>query len=401
MVWNRWLDLQARPSNPHPPLIPQRALQVHRRSKRLPTDRMPKADPGSDAGDDVYRVASHFMARTRLIATTVAFGAALLVVLFIVIGSGAFARFDTPLAAYATATVFAAFAIGYRYTMWIQRPPTWRYFKASWQLFLRPRRLVANLVKLFGHLWNQIIIQKFIEERSRQRWAAHMCLAWGCLLAFAITFPLSWGWVQFGIAANGSDYVVEFMGMKQFAFAPNSAIGFLMFNGLNISAVLVLTGVALAMHRRLFDRGAQAVQTLANDLIPLFLLFAVSVTGLMITASYKLMGGQNYSFLSLLHAFTVVILLLWLPFGKLFHVIQRPAQLGVAYYKEEGLRGPQTLCARSGEPYQSQMHHDDLVEVMRELGIDFGEHQDLSPAEKRRLIALNQAASISGQPFVG
>lgn len=339
--------------------------------------------------------------KTQAIAFGSGMGAAGLVLVAIYLGSGALSRFDTPLAAYAAATVFSAFAIAYRYTMWIQRPPTWRYFKASWRLFSRPSRLAPNVLKLAVLFWNNIVAQRFIEKRSRQRWAAHMCLAWGCLLAFAITFPLSWGWVQFGIAENGRDYVVEFMGMRQFAFPPDSVIGFLMFNGLNISAVILLVGVALAMHRRLFDLGAQAVQTLANDLIPLFLLFAVSVTGLMITASYKLMGGENFAFLSLLHAFTVVILLLWLPFGKLFHVIQRPAQLGVAYYKEEGAQSEQALCIRNGQPYMNAMHHDDLVEVMKEVGISFGEHQNLSPLEKRKLIALNQAAAIQGQPFVG
>lgn len=339
--------------------------------------------------------------RAQSISIGTALCTAFLILAGIYFGSGALTRFDTPLAAYAAATVFAGFAIAYRYTMWIQRPPTWHYFKAGWRLFLRPKYLLPNMFKLAGLLWNQIVAQRFIERRSRQRWAAHMCLAWGCLIAFAITFPLSWGWVQFGIAENGRDYVVEFMGIPQIAFPPDGVLAFFMFNGLNISAVMVLTGVALAMHRRLFDRGSQAVQTLANDLIPLFLLFAVSVTGLMITASYKLMGGENYSFLSLLHAFTVVILLLWLPFGKLFHVIQRPAQLGVAYYKEEGARTEQAHCVRTGEGYMSKMHHDDLVLVMRQLGIDFGEHQDLSPAAKRNLIALNQAALIEGQPFVG
>lgn len=326
---------------------------------------------------------------------------ALAVVAGIYLGSGRLSRFDTPLAAYAAATVFAGFAIAYRYTMWVQRPPTWHYFRAGWRLFLRPSRILPNLVKLLGLLWNQIVAQRFIERRSRQRWAAHMCLAWGCLLAFAITFPLSWGWVQFGVAENGRDYVVEFMGVPQFAFSPYGPVAFLMFNGLNISAALVLTGVGLAMHRRLFDRGAQAVQTLANDLIPLFLLFAVSVTGLMITASYKLMAGENFAFLSLLHAFTVVVLLLWLPFGKLFHVIQRPAQLGVAYYKEEGARGEQAVCPRSGEAFQSKLHRDDLAQVMRDVGIDFGHHQFLSPQEKRKLIALNQASLVDGQPYVG
>lgn len=341
------------------------------------------------------------MGRPQRNALIAGFAAALMVSAGIYFGSGALSRFDRPLAAYAVATVLAAFAIIYRYTMWIQRPPTWRYFQASLRLFFRPSRLLPNVIRFFGLVWDDIIAQRFIEKRSRHRWAAHMCLAWGCLMAFAITFPLSWGWVQFGMASNGRDYVVEFMGRGLFAFPPDGPFGFLMFNGLNISAVLVLAGVGLAMHRRLFDRGAQAVQTLANDLVPLFLLFAVSVTGLMITASYKFMNGENFAFLSLLHAFTVVVLLLWLPFGKLFHVIQRPAQIGVAYYKEEGRRSDQAVCARTGEPYQSKMHHDDLVAVMQELGIDFGQHQDISPAEKRQLIALNQAALIDGQPYVG
>lgn len=319
----------------------------------------------------------------------------------IALGSGSFKRFDTPLAAYAAATVFAAFAIVYRYTMWVQRPPTWQYFVSGWRLFLEPKSLLPNLGRLVGILWNQIVAQKFIEKRGKGRWVAHLCIAWGCLLAFAITFPLSWGWIQFGVAGDGKSYVVEFMGQPQIAFDPHGPIGFVMFNGLNISAVLVLTGVGLAMHRRVFDRGAQSVQSFANDMVPLFLLFAVSITGLMITASYKFMGGSNYAFLSLLHAFVVVVLLLWMPFGKLFHVIQRPAQLGVFYYKRKAAQGPMATCARSGEPYQTQMHHDDLASVMKELGFDFGEHQDVSPEQKRRLIAVNQAAMIEGVPFVG
>jgi len=341
------------------------------------------------------------MNRASSIAMSGGVAMAALIAAGIYFGSGAFSRFDTPLAAYAAATVLAGFAFAYRYLMWIQRPATWRYFVASWKLFFRPKRLVVNLIKLVGLLWNNIVAQKFIERRGSNRWIAHMGMAWGCLLAFAITFPLSWGWVQFGVAADGVNYQVEFMGMPQFVFSPYSPIGFILFNGLNISAVLVLTGVAFAMHRRIFDRGAHSVQTLENDLIPLVLLFAVSITGLMITASYKLMGGAHFSFISLLHAFTVILLLLWMPFGKLFHVIQRPAQLGVAYYKEEGANGPATVCARTGEPFQSQLHHDDLVEVMKEVGQDFGDHQNVSPQEKRKLIALNQMALIEGQPFVG
>ena len=71
------------------------------------------------------------------------------------------------------------------------------------------------------------------------------------------------------------------------------------------------------------------------------------------------------------------------------------------YYKEEGQKGEQTHCARSGRPYQSKLHHDDLVDVMKEIDMDFGDHQDLEPEEKRKLIALNQLRAMGEIPFVG
>lgn len=337
----------------------------------------------------------------QIVATIGGTLAALLVTLGIYFGSGKFSRFDTPLAAYAAATVIASFGLLYRYLMWIQRPQTWNYFLASLRLFLRPKLLFGNILRLTSLTFRNIVAQKFIKNRGTGRWAAHMSLAWGCLLAFAITFPLSWGWVQFTVADDGKSYVAEFMGMPQFSFDPHGVIGFLMLNGLNISAVMVLLGVGLAMHRRLYERGAQAVQSLSNDLIPLFILFAVSVTGLMLTASYRLMQGSHFAFLSLLHAFTVVVLLLYLPFGKFFHIVQRPAQLGVQFYKDEGNKGEQAVCIRSGAIYQSKLHHDDLVSVMKDVGLDFGEHQNLAPLEKRKLIALNQLAALDERGFLG
>lgn len=341
------------------------------------------------------------LSRCQVISVSLALAVSCLVIVGIVIGSGGFERFDTPLVPYAIATVFAAFGLVYRYSMWVQRPPTYRYFVCSWRIFLRPQVLVRNVVHLIGVILQNIVAQKFIEKRSPTRWIAHLLIAWGCLLAFAITFPLSWGWVQFGSSSDGANYVVEFMGMRQFEFNPHSIVGFMFFNGLNISAAMILTGIAFAMHRRLFDRGAQAVQSLSSDFMALFLLFTVSVTGLMLTASQKLMVGANYSFLSLIHAFAVIMFLLYLPFGKLFHIIQRTAQLGVIYYKEEGEKGAQAMCMRSGEPYQSRMHHDDLVAVMSEVGMDFGDHQNLSPLEKRKLIALNQATYLPDRPYLG
>ena len=92
----------------------------------------------------------------------------------------------------------------------------------------------------------------------------------------------------------------------------------------------------LAMRRRMREEGAAAVQRFAEDFLPLILLFAVSLTGLMLTASYTWMKGYAYNFLAILHAITVIVTFLWLPFGKFFHIFQRPAQLGVGFYKDVG-----------------------------------------------------------------
>lgn len=61
--------------------------------------------------------------------------AALGVCFMIVIGSNGLKHFDMALTPYAFAIVFAAFAVAYRYSVWLQRPPTWRYWVQGWRLF--------------------------------------------------------------------------------------------------------------------------------------------------------------------------------------------------------------------------------------------------------------------------
>ena len=83
-------------------------------------------------------------------------------------------------------------------------------------------------------------------------------------------------------------------------------VSWLLFHGLDVAAVLVLGGIALALWRRLRDRGAFALQDFAADFLPLILLFAISITGLALTASTLWFGGAFYGFLSILHAITVI-----------------------------------------------------------------------------------------------
>ncbi len=117
----------------------------------------------------------------------------------------------------------------------------------------------------------------------------------------------------------------------------------------------------------------------------------------MLTASYTWMRGYGYDFLAILHAAIVIVTLLWLPFGKLFHVFQRPAQLGVGFYKDAGERGEQALCRRCRLPYAPRTMIGDLAAVERELGFAYeldgnGHYQDVCPRCRRALFGLAQGA---------
>src|SRR3954468_24585635 len=80
--------------------------------------------------------------------------AALAIIIGIVVGSRGLRDFDPALVSYAGATVFAAFGLGYRYAMWLRRPPTRLYWYRGWQIFLKPRRLGANIAHLGRIFWN-------------------------------------------------------------------------------------------------------------------------------------------------------------------------------------------------------------------------------------------------------
>jgi hypothetical protein len=108
------------------------------------------------------------------------------------------------------------------------------------------------------------------------------------------------------------------------------------------------------------------------------------------------MRGYAYDFLAILHAATVIFTLLWLPFGKLFHVFQRPAQLGVGFYKDAGARGEQAPCLRCGTPFAPLMMVEDLAVVERQLGFNYemrgGHYQQVCPRCRRALFGLAQGA---------
>ncbi len=339
------------------------------------------------------------ISKERVIASAWAMVVSIVLMLAIRVGSRNLAHFDAALVAYTFATVFATFGIVYRYVMWLQRPPTAMYFKRGWQVFLRPRFLARNLAVWIKRIALTFVFNSFIFKRGRIRWGAHWLIMWGCLIAVAITFPLVFGWIHMETVPGHLDrYRAYVFGFAMDEFPIESFKGFVLFHGLVWAAFLVIAGVMIAMYRRMRDHGAAAVQQFGEDFLPLILLFAISITGLMLTASYTWMRGYAFDFLAIFHAVTVIFTLLWLPFGKFFHIFQRPAQLGVAFYKDIGQRTEQACCKRCGEAFASLMQVRDLIIVEKQLGFDYrlgespdaGHYQEICPKCRRALLALSQ-----------
>ena len=125
----------------------------------------------------------------------------------------------------------------------------------------------------------------------------------------------------------------------------------------------------------------------------------------MLTASFTWMHGYAYDFLAILHALTVIFTLLWLPFGKFFHIFQRSAQVGVAFYKDVGRQGEQAACRRCGQEFASRMHVEDLITVEQQLGYRYEisdspvEHyQWICPRCRRALLGLAQGSLWVARP---
>ncbi len=345
--------------------------------------------------------------RTGLIAGLVFAG---ILTLLVFIGSQGLRGFDGALAGYCFSTLFACFGIVYRYAVWLQRPATKLYWVRGWELFWTPGKRRQNVLLFFKLTWEKLIEQGFIRRRSKQRWLAHQLIFWGCLLAILVTFPLTFGWIRFeSMLENPSQYVAVLFGFRlEFApFAVRSVVGWIIFHLLDIAAVLCLAGVAISVGRRVRDQAEIVTQRVDNDFMPLLLLFAVSVTGLMLTLSNMFMAGKFYYWITTTHAVTVMLWLLFLPFGKFFHIFQRIANLGVWFYKAAGASTEQAKCSRCQQEFTSLMHRDDLKTILPELEFDYRissqtdaeNWQNLCPSCRRKLVTLNQFR-VAGKKFI-
>jgi len=354
--------------------------------------------------------------RRARIATAVV--TAILIAL-IYVGSRGLKHFDSALIGYAVGSVFAIAALTYRYTLWLGRIPTWRYFRAGWTNFLSWENFRRYTFLIPKAWWTDIFAQTFIRKRSTSRWIMHMAIFWGVLLSLAITFPLTFGWIHFELAEdNPENYTAYFFGFPMFTFPIEALTGFAVYHALDFTAALLIVGLVIAIWRRITDAGLLTTQRFGFDLLPLFLLFAIAVTGLALTASTTWWNGAFFWFIALVHQVVVVLWLISLPFGKFFHIVQRPASIGVTLYQtvNQGVRHygnrPNTdpspigtgACRRCGEALPSPQFISDLKDVLNDLGQDYdiGEDnilQDYCPTCKRVLRGQSYYA-VTGKRFV-
>ncbi len=326
-----------------------------------------------------------------------------LVIAITFLGSGELVWFDAALIGYLYGVIFMVFGVIYRYAVWIKRPPTAMLNRRGWDAFRE--RKGKNLAALPSLVFHNLLAQTFIRRRSRTRWVAHQLLFWGCILAALVTFPLTLGLLHFeSVGQQGDRYEVYVSRVGTMRFDAESIVGWFFYHALDVAAVLVLAGVFIFLRRRLHDAGALAVER-SGDFLALAGLFAVSVTGLFLTASSLWLDGQYYSALNTIHALTVILGLAYIPFGKLFHIFQRPGNLGVAYYKRANDEGPGAVCRRCGDEFASAQQIADLRAVLPQVGFDYSidgsasaddNYQNTCPACRRQSVALAQCARVGG-----
>jgi len=315
--------------------------------------------------------------------------------ILIVVGSRNLEHYDAALFGYTVASVVAFGAVVFRYAIWLQRPATRVYWRRGWKLFGDRKKLLANTNSAAKTIARGLVAQRFIFRRGFSRWLMHQLIMWGCVISAMITFPLVFGWVHFELEGSRG-YRAYVFGFPLNVVDGRSLIAWITFHALDFTAVMVIIGCAIAIHRRLHDRGAIALQQYLLDFVPHLLLISICITGLMLTASSLWLHGYMYSFIALSHQAVVIMTLFYLPFGKLFHVIQRPASIGVELYQRRAREMPQAVCPRCGVEFVAELWLDDLKTVVDQLGFDYSMPdghvwQDYCPRCKRVMRGLSYA----------
>lgn len=328
-----------------------------------------RSDPDTVAQRDAEAARrSRFGQRLAAVLTGVI--AAMVLIVLIVLGSRGFRWFDAALIGYAVGTIFATAAVAYKYSFWLMRPQTGRYFRRGWQLFFSFEHFLSYFTLVPVAIFNGILAQTFIRKRSYYRWIMHLCIFWGVIGSLAITFPLTFGWLRF-TQVPGGQYQIWVLGFPLFTFDPYSTFGFVIYHALVFTSLLLLVGLVMAFHRRFHDVAPITIQRFGFDIVPLALLFAIVLTGVALTADSTYFNGAYYWFISLTHEAVVVLWLISLPFGKFFHILERPATVGIELYWRVGEDSQSHTCPRCGAAFAPALFISDLKRTLGDIGQNY------------------------------
>jgi hypothetical protein len=301
-----------------------------------------------------HAFASHF-AKSMFLAVC-----ALAILSFI--GTRMFSHIDLNLYGYMVGTIVFIGGFFYRFIAWGERPPTKIIIKKGIRLLFRkstPKTSVEHLATY-----------KFIWNRGIYQWTQHVLIGWGCVLAILVTFPLVFGWMYFTMDDNGY-YNIILLGIQIMTIPAEGIIANFSYNALNLSAVMVISGVCMALYRRLKNMQARAEQKFLYDFLPLYMLLLVSITGLALTFMNIFLHGAGQPVMSLIHQWSVIITLIYLPFGKLAHIPFRPMSVLARNYREHYAEQSMKKCKVCGDEYVSIEQSKDVVEVLSVNDIKF------------------------------
>ncbi len=321
------------------------------------------------------------------------------------VGTKNFSHIDMALLGYMISSFIFAIGITVRMCSWLIRPATRQVVKRSIQNLKTSERASRNIRSILVTAFENIVLQKFIFKRGIWRGIQHFLIAWGCLGSLAITFALTFGWMHFQLV-DPVTYQIVVMGIPTISMDANGLFAKLVYNGLNITALMVLAGVSMAIVRRIREKDLQVTQRAEFDLFPLYLLLAVTVTGLLLTVSYSFLDGWMHHYLTLVHQVTVIVFLVYFPFGKLFHLPIRPLATAVPMNYQEVLKVDTRACKKCGTNYSSDDQIADVKVILAAQSFDLkmadGTYlADYCPSCRRRIRVMKQMnmEAPQGNPY--
>jgi hypothetical protein len=277
-----------------------------------------------------------------------------------------FIYIDLAVLGYQVASVLFVIGILYRFIVWLRYPPNRTLWGRSAHA-LQQREWKPNLTTLVRSVITRLLFQTFIVKRSWLRWFTHFAIFWGCVIVSAVCFALAWGWMSFSLV-GGQTYSARMFNIPLLTFQVDSLIAFLSFNAINLGALLLLLGLILAFWQRFRMKPEEKAERLKDQLSSLYLLLAVTMSGLLLTVSYKFFNGVGHRQLVVLHEVIVILGLLWLPFSRLFHIEVSPATVALDVAEGPGLVEP-SRCSRCGKALSAVWTPRDLQRVLASAGV--------------------------------